>query len=238
MKHYFLSPSVHWCVFNDRCIVLDINSDRYLQMPTEQLHSVLPFVSRDTRCAFEFGANEMPAELCEVADELLAAHVLTTIRPRTARIQAPSLPKPTALLSVTTRDRPPKGLLRMLPHFLLSCATADYYLRHTSLRRMCTRVSQRRQIRAQRDRTGSIEQGIAFTRIFNALRPLYPRNYLCLFDSLALVEFLALRNSFPNWVFGVTIDPFKAHCWVQDGPIVLSDTVSFSSRWFSPILVL
>jgi hypothetical protein len=59
-----------------------------------------------------------------------------------------------------------------------------------------------------------------------------------MFDSLALVEFLAQWHIFPDWVFGVRVDPFEAHCWVQAVEVVLSDTLSFASRWYSPIMVL
>ena len=61
------------------------------------------------------------------------------------------------------------------------------------------------------------------------------RSYLCLFDSLALIHFLARFRVFPDWVFGVTADPFEAHCWVQTGGVVLNDTVERVSA-FTPIM--
>jgi len=41
--------------------------------------------------------------------------------------------------------------------------------------------------------------------------------------SLALVEFLARYRLYPDWVFGVQTQPFKAHCWLQYGSLVLND---------------
>ena len=61
------------------------------------------------------------------------------------------------------------------------------------------------------------------TMTFLQYRPLFPRDYLCLFDSLALVRFLSRYDLYPDWVFGVRDDPFSAHCWVQAGAIVLND---------------
>jgi hypothetical protein len=69
------------------------------------------------------------------------------------------------------------------------------------------------------------------------LRPLYPRDYLCLFDSLALIEFLAQHGLYPTWVFGVTSDPFMAHCWVQEGDTLLNDTVAHVGQ-FVPLMTV
>jgi len=60
---------------------------------------------------------------------------------------------------------------------------------------------------------------------FHGLRPFFPRDYLCLFDSLALFIFLANHGVSPRWVFGVQSDPFAAHCWLQEGPLLLNDTL-------------
>jgi len=73
--------------------------------------------------------------------------------------------------------------------------------------------------------------------IFRRLRPLYPRPYLCLFDALALVEFLARRGHFPTWVFGVQLEPFGAHCWVQVDNRVLNEEAEYA-REFTPIMAV
>jgi hypothetical protein len=58
----------------------------------------------------------------------------------------------------------------------------------------------------------------------------------CLYDSLALIEFLALHGLYPDWVFGVRTRPFAAHCWVQQHDVVFNDTVDHATG-FSPIMV-
>jgi hypothetical protein len=70
---------------------------------------------------------------------------------------------------------------------------------------------------------------------FQLLRPLFPRPYLCLFDSLALFEFLAGHDCFPHLIFGVVADPFEAHCWLQAGTVVLNDNLERTGR-YKPIL--
>lgn len=73
--------------------------------------------------------------------------------------------------------------------------------------------------------------------IFRKLRPWYPRPYRCLFDALALVEFLARRNVAVDWVFGVQTRPFGAHCWLQVGGMLLNESTEYASQ-FTPIMVV
>jgi hypothetical protein len=79
------------------------------------------------------------------------------------------------------------------------------------------------------------ERARSLVSVFDRLRWYYPRSYLCLFDSLALIHFMARFGVFPDWVFGVVADPFEAHCWVQAGSVVLNDTVERVSA-FTPIM--
>jgi hypothetical protein len=72
-------------------------------------------------------------------------------------------------------------------------------------------------------------------RAFTTLRPFIPRNYLCLFDSLALLDFLAEYRLFPDFVFGVIADPFEAHCWLQADGVVINDSVERVSL-YKPIM--
>lgn len=70
---------------------------------------------------------------------------------------------------------------------------------------------------------------------FQCLRPYYPRPYLCLFDSLALVYFLLRQGVRPEWVFGVKVAPFGAHCWVQVDSVLVNDTLD-NVRAYVPIM--
>jgi hypothetical protein len=78
----------------------------------------------------------------------------------------------------------------------------------------------------------------ALVSAFTRLRPLfYTLRSACLLDSLTMVHFLGAEGIHPNWVFGVKTEPFDAHCWVQDGEVVLNDAPD-RVRQYSPILVV
>ncbi len=230
---YLLSPSVHWCTVNDRCIILDLANDRYLRASAADFEALLPFV--EPNCRFP---REIPPHLSPAAEELQAAGVLVRIPHAPSRGHCESLTRPRKMVS---RDEHPVAhgkALSVLPHFVAACITADIWLRRTSLSRISARVSQRKHRLPASNSTVNIDTAIRLVELYNFLRPFYPRNYVCLFDCLALIEFLAKWRIFPDWVFGVTVDPFQAHCWVQHGDVVLCDTLSFSARWYSPIMVI
>lgn len=54
---------------------------------------------------------------------------------------------------------------------------------------------------------------------FLAARRLVPIRRNCLLDSLSLVRWLGGGRI----LFGVKLNPFAAHCWVQSGPVILND---------------
>jgi hypothetical protein len=73
---------------------------------------------------------------------------------------------------------------------------------------------------------------------FASLRPyVFTSKDACLFEALALGQFLAEFSLHPHWVFGVQARPFAAHCWLQHEDIVLNDTVDHVSR-YAPIMVV
>lgn len=71
---------------------------------------------------------------------------------------------------------------------------------------------------------------------FIAARRLVPHAPNCLRDSLALVEWLA-RPKGLLVVFGVKLEPFGAHCWVQLGDLLLNDRPETVAR-FRPVRVI
>jgi hypothetical protein len=112
-------------------------------------------------------------------------------------------------------------------------ASRDLKTRHIS--EIVGRV-RRRKARAGA-RAFDMEKARRLTAIFRRLRPWYPRKYLCLYDSLALVEFLARRGVHPLWVFAVQAQPFGAHCWVQTERLLLNEGTEYAGQ-FTPIMAI
>ncbi|MDR6990963.1 lasso peptide biosynthesis B2 protein [Luteimonas sp. 3794] len=60
---------------------------------------------------------------------------------------------------------------------------------------------------------------------FRRARLYAPVAMRCLVDSIAMTRFLRRRGLPAYIVFGVAVNPFSAHCWVQSGDLVLNDSV-------------
>lgn len=74
-------------------------------------------------------------------------------------------------------------------------------------------------------------------RRYQQARRWTPIRPVCLLDSMAMLDFLADRGHRPALVFGVTRQPFKAHCWLQDGAVALNDHLDHVVG-YSPILAV
>jgi len=78
---------------------------------------------------------------------------------------------------------------------------------------------------------------VDIARRYAACRWLVPVRTRCLVDALALDHLLLKRRLATTLVFGVRLDPFAAHCWLQTPDTVLTGT-SAEARNYTPILVV
>lgn len=119
-------------------------------------------------------------------------------------------------------------------NFVRASLAASAKLRFLPLRRTVRSVETRKQLARQ---VGTTPAGLPpmLSSVFHQLRPYYGHRRLCRFDSLALIEFLALYAQYPLWVFGVRCEPFSAHCWVQQGDCVLNDSLD-QVKQYTPIM--
>lgn len=62
-------------------------------------------------------------------------------------------------------------------------------------------------------------------RVFWRMAPWLPVEGECLVRSALLMRFLRQRGLEADWVFGVRLWPFTAHCWVQLDGVCLNDDV-------------
>lgn len=111
---------------------------------------------------------------------------------------------------------------------LHACAWADLQLRLKRLHHAIARLSYLKLLGREDRRRRSLEA-------FELWRPLYPHNYVCLIDSLALARYLLLGGMRPSFVIGVRDAPFSAHAWVALDGEVVNDRLG-QWRSYQPIL--
>lgn len=224
MEHYRIRDGIGFVGFEGRTIILDVTADRYWQLGAN--------------------AGEALDALRTGATERVDARLLTRLRelgfvaptdgePDQSRSEQCRLPVPSDS-ALERIELPSHGDWWTLGEVALLTFAARIALRARPLKAVLDRIAIRRA------RIGSPENrpGLdALAQQFARLRRLLPLRPLCLPDSIAFLWFVMRRGHAPRLVFGVEAFPFTAHCWAQDGSIVLTDALDHASR-FRPILVL
>jgi hypothetical protein len=132
----------------------------------------------------------------------------------------------------------PQLTSRELRRFVTAWAETTLRLRVLPISHVVNRLRKGEIHRRRQNTAFDINKARLLTTIFCALQPaFYSAKDACLRNSLTLVEFLAKYDVYPTCVFGVKMDPFAAHAWVQHGTVVFADPVQHV-RTFTPIMLV
>lgn len=236
---YYLPSHISLCTLDDGLIVLNQKSRRYFSLPGE-CATALAAVSAEWRACGTYSPepNMVERDITATLATLVKRGILTC---------DPKLGRPIQPLRIGVSEGIDFGwgaeehvTLRPLnvASFFVALLRAMISLYLIPFHRVVTRI------RRRRDRFHSESDGRGLETVkdlviqFRRLRPLaYSSRGACLFDSLVLLEFLALHSVYPTWVLGVRSRPFLAHSWVQYDRCVLNGTVEYVEQ-FTPILIV
>lgn len=107
-------------------------------------------------------------------------------------------------------------------------AAARRSIRVSTIAETLGKIKRRKQSPPRNDKVLKLAERFVVAR---KLVPI-PRN--CLADSVALLRWLARHGERATLVFGVKLDPFAAHCWVQTDAVLLNDHLEHVER-FTPV---
>ena len=234
---FFLQPHVFLCQGKRHWVILDAHRDKYLCVDRRQFEALGPSLKgwEGATGAGTCSAAAVPEDAVALASQLLTLDILSE-RPAPAKDALPTAyPLPTEAIDPDSPARSRRSSYIHAGAFFASSARASRELRKQRFQHTVELVRARKNRNAGRAGPLDFERARSLVAVFDRLRWFYPRSYLCLFDSLALVHFLARFQVYPDWVFGVNADPFEAHCWVQAGSVVLNDTVERVSA-LTPIM--
>ncbi|CAM2893504.1 lasso peptide biosynthesis B2 protein [Brevundimonas diminuta] len=114
-------------------------------------------------------------------------------------------------------------------------ARAAIALKFTSLEKIIGRV---RETRANMEPNSRTYESLGPTAAaFRASAKYFPSDQKCLRRSIALARYARRHGHDVTLYIGVKLQPFAAHCWVQDGAIVLNDSID-EVRRFTPIMAV
>jgi hypothetical protein len=239
MARYALADHVFLCVSGEHLVLLDLKEDRYWALEASQTAGLASWVRGwPVKGPEPAGQEESPSPETLGALEVLQSRGLLTESVPPGKDATPVRAITPARELTSEAETSAGSRVGTWLTFLMSSAFAKFALRTWPFERVIGRVRRRKDLVRERagnldvERARKLVESFARYRIF-----LFSSKDECLYDSFALIEFLARYGIYPDWVFGVQTRPFAAHCWVQDGDIVFNDTVEHVSG-YTPIMVV
>jgi hypothetical protein len=247
MQSYFLAPHVYTCVTEDHVVLLDLERDKYVGVAREQMSTLAeqvkgwPLIGStgagaggDARSSITSPSTRADAVLAK----MLAAGMLTT-DPAVGKEASPlRMPEASVPLIEPDLDWKPAVTFTDVTRFFIASLITALSMRLLPIRAVITRVARRKAAASVTGVLFDLNIARRATEAFIRLRPLlFGAQDACLYDSIALVRFLSYYRQFPMCVIGVQTGPFGAHCWVQEGNVVLNDAPDYVRR-FTPILAV
>lgn len=235
---------IHVCVTAAGSVILDVKRDKYLGLGREETELLADAVPgwpeplwERTLCRDWRARIKVEIATCE---SLVADGVLERIsETKNARV-VPALRDMRGEwisigdeIEVHGRVTP-----RHVAHFLAAFCWAWYSL---ACRPFSTIVEEVKATKAclVRDSDARHPHAVAaLVDIFRRLRPfVFAAEGRCLLHALTLMKFLSQYRFYPEWVIGVTTQPWGAHSWVQWGNCLL-DSNPEKVCGYTPIMVL
>lgn len=236
---YFIPKHVHFCETGDQVIFLDLRRDKYLAIGRAERQALSGQVGGWPADSDADVSAHTPQESSEpVIRSLLNLGLLTVDSISGKRAAHPTIESPNETLVDDDFERRISIRSSHLCKLMLACARAKVALRLCSLEHAVEAVCRRKARALLHGHAFDLRMNRELVAIFDRLRPfVFTAKDACLFDSLALIEFLALHGSYPTWVIGVHTQPFSAHSWVQHDEFSYNGPVEFLRR-FTPILAV
>jgi len=231
-KHVFL------CTGSDSVVFLDLKRDEYNMLAGEKAVAFSRLI--DPPCG-ALVAGHVPSQdgpdTAGIVGDLLSEGVLTEDVDAGKPIRATAIDPPMeSLLELESIGLSEISLL-VAWRACLACTMTALKLKFSSIKTVVDSVAQIKVDKKVALGNPSLERIRDLTWAFLRLRLLFPKENLCLFDSLALIYFLGYYGVFPTWVFGVRPAQWGAHCWVQLGPVLLNESVEAAEDYI-PIMAV
>jgi Transglutaminase-like superfamily len=212
---YRLRAGVSYCPVDGSLIFLDLGEDRYFRLSHRLEKMFLAYLCSDGQPEVDVSDLVRQNILVQAVDAEPASYA--------------SVIAPPSLSAIEHKSPAPRLDALTLLEVLATVCSTQLQLRTRRLNRIIAKVIAYRQHMAAHipfaPNGAQTERLMESAGAFRHARRYVPIETSCLLDSLALVAFLARRRLSADLIFGVTHNPFAAHCWVQAGDWVLNDTV-------------
>ena len=200
-----LDEGVFLARIDDRSVVLDLQRDRYFALTAPMTRGVFGLVGAD-----EPGASAGERTKAAAALERMSINLAN------AKVGRPLPPPPLKTLWAANPDAAARDAIpRPAVLWALACTAARLRL---GAFRQTIEWAETRIVASPTTGRGCAKAAVD---AYAATRPWFPVKPVCRLDAIALSLILADAGCTPRLVFGVRLEPFHAHCWVEaEGQIV------------------
>ncbi len=255
MPQYALARHVFVCLQGEHVVFLDVRKDRYFALESSRTAGLgelvpgwpvpapAPVIAEQVRYASQAAVSTLVEQvdrgmLTAVIALLFEKEILTAVAGAGKSAEPVRAEALRTDLAAEGSDEGPRVDPGTCLRFVSAAIRARLMLKYRSLESVVERVRARLERAQDKEAPFDVARVHHLVGVFATLRPFFfTAKDACLFDALALSEFLAGYGMLPRWVFAVQARPFAAHCWLQHGGIVLNDTVEHVKR-YTPIMVV
>ena len=245
-KKYCLPDGVFISIIENNIIFLNLHTDKYCALESDETATLLPHVSVDLeklhpsaisalskRTHKKNDKNPNIYKSKNIINDLIDQKLLTT-KSGAKKLKPIEVNIPKEDLFKYDFDIKPKIKFSHILIFICASTSAFLQIRFNRIEHIIRKIKKKQSknsLIAANEKTAR-----ELMEVFKILRPLFfTSKNECLFDSLSLLRFMELHGVRTTWVFGVTLRPFVAHCWVQDSQFVYNDYLEHV-HLFSPIM--
>lgn len=215
-----LREGLSYCRCGDRIILLDLESDRYFGLGHALERAFINWTDHPD-------AEDCLSDLRPLLDQGLLIRANSDARSRSALAAGAITRDVVACASIRQRD-------------VVEALATEFFVRFWLRSRPLASVVERLKRAARQTRKGDADTGRSVGMIaaaFERSALLMGSSDRCLSRALAAMIICRRREIDATLVFGVRINPFGAHCWVQHRSMVLVGGYE-QARLFTPILAV
>jgi hypothetical protein len=243
-EHFGIPAHIHVCVTPSGSVILDVRRDKYLGLGREDseiLADAVPGwpepVWQRSLCRDRRPSSQAVHALRE---SLVADGVLERLSVAENARFVPALRDMRGDWISIGDELEVRG--RVTLRHVVSFLSAYLWMRYSLARRPFSSVVEEVTARKSRGvsdiRVCDINRLAAQVDVFRRLRPFaFAAEGHCLLHALTLVRFLSHYRLHPEWVIGVTTQPWGAHSWVQWGNYLL-DSNPEKACGYTPIMMV